>query len=69
MKSEWTDNATVQVQCGNLFGNELTQYLSGNIQPQSSQLAEQLWTDPPKILKSEEKNPPPPPLGLPAGTV
>ena len=33
-------------QCGNLSGNELTRNLSGNIQPQSSQLAEPLWTDP-----------------------
>ena len=33
-------------QCGNLSGNELTGNLSGNIQPQSSQLAEPLWIDP-----------------------
>ena len=32
--------------CGNLSRNKLTQYLSGSIQPQSSQLAEPLWTDP-----------------------
>ena len=32
-------------------GSELTSNLSGNIQPQSSQLAEPLWTDP--GLKSE----------------
>ena len=31
---------------GNLFENELTRNLSGNSQPQSSQLAEPLWTDP-----------------------
>ena len=28
------------------MGNELTRSSSGNIQPQSSQLAEHLWTDP-----------------------
>ena len=32
--------------CGNLSGNELTRNLSGNNRPQSSQLAEPLWTDP-----------------------
>ena len=31
---------------GNLSRNELTRNLSGNIRPQSSQLAEPLWTDP-----------------------
>ena len=31
---------------GNLSGNELTRNLSGNTQPQSSQLTEPLWTDP-----------------------
>ena len=31
---------------GNLSGNEPTRDLSGNIQPQSFQLAEPLWTDP-----------------------
>ena len=31
---------------GNLSGNELTRNLSENIRPQSSQLAEPLWTDP-----------------------
>ena len=30
---------------GNLFGNEHTRNLSGNIRPQCSQLAEPLWTD------------------------
>ena len=35
-----------QVQCGNVSGNELTRNSSGNTQPQSSQLAEPLWTDP-----------------------
>ena len=33
-------------QAGNLSGNELARNLSGNIRPQSSQLAEPLWTDP-----------------------
>ena len=32
--------------CGNLSGNELTRNFTGNIWPQSSQLAEPLWTDP-----------------------
>ena len=45
-KSEWYDYAAVQALCGNLSGNQLTRNLSGNIQPQSSQLAEPLWTDP-----------------------
>ena len=31
---------------GNYHGNELTRNLSGNTGPQSSQLAEPLWTDP-----------------------
>ena len=31
--------------CGNLSRNELTRNLSGNIWPQSSQLAEPLWTE------------------------
>ena len=30
-KSEWADNAAVQVKCGNLSGNELIRNLSGNI--------------------------------------
>ena len=46
MKSEWADYAAVQAQCGDLSGNELTRNSSGNTQPQSSQLAEPLWTDP-----------------------
>ena len=45
-KSEWADYAAVQAYCGNLSGNELTRNLSGYIRPQSSQLAEPLWTDP-----------------------
>ena len=31
---------------GTYQGNELTRYSSGNTRPQSSQLAELLWTDP-----------------------
>ena len=45
-KLEWADYATVQAQCGNQSGNELTCNWSGNTQSQSSQLAEPLWTDP-----------------------
>ena len=45
-KLEWADYATLQTWCWNLSGNELTRNLSGNIRPQSSQLAEPLWTDP-----------------------
>ena len=45
-KSEWGDYAAVWAWCGNLSGNELTRYFSGNIRPQSSQPAEPLWTDP-----------------------
>ena len=45
-KSEGADNAAVQAQCENLSGNELTLNSSGNTRPQSSQLAEPLWTDP-----------------------
>ena len=45
-KSEWADYAAVREQCGNLFGNEFTHKLSRNIRPQSSRLAEPLWTDP-----------------------
>ena len=45
-KSEWADYAAVQVQCGTLSGNKLTQNSSRNTQSQSSQLAEPLWTDP-----------------------
>ena len=44
--SEWADYTAVQAQCGNLSGNELTRNSSGNIRPQSSQLAEPLWIDP-----------------------
>ena len=44
--SEWADYAAVQAWCGNLSGNELTHNLSRNIRPESSQLAEPLWTDP-----------------------
>ena len=45
-KSEWADYAAVQAECGNLFGKELTRNFSGNTRPQSSLLAEPLWTDP-----------------------
>ena len=45
-KSEWADYATVQAECGNLSGNELTCNLSGNTQSQLSQLAGPLWTGP-----------------------
>ena len=45
-KSEWADYTAVQAWCGNLSANELTRNLSGNIRPQTSQLAEPLWTDP-----------------------
>ena len=44
-KSECADYASVHALCGNLSGNELTRNLSGNIRPQSSHLAEPLWTD------------------------
>ena len=50
-KSEWSDCGTVQAECGNLSGNELSHNLSENTRSQSSQLAEPLWTDP--GLKSE----------------
>ena len=43
-KSEWA--VFVQTLCENLSVNELARNLSGNIQPQSSQSAEPLWTDP-----------------------
>ena len=45
-KLEWADYAAVLAQCGNLSGNELTCNSTGNAWPQSSQLAEPLWTDP-----------------------
>ena len=46
MKLEWADYAAVQAWCGNQSGIELTCNLSGNVWPQSSQLAVPLWTDP-----------------------
>ena len=46
LKLEWADYVAVKAKCGNLSGNKLTCNLSGNIQSQSSQLAEPLWTDP-----------------------
>ena len=45
-KSEWADYAAVQIECGNLSGNELTRNSSENTRSLSSQLAEPLWTDP-----------------------
>ena len=45
-KSEWADCAAVQAWCGNLSGSELTGKLTGITLPQSSKLAEPLWTDP-----------------------
>ena len=45
-KLEWADYASVQAQCGNLSGNELTRNSSGNTPSQLSLLAEPLWTDP-----------------------
>ena len=45
-KSEWADYAAVQAYCGSLSGNEITHNSSRNTQPQSSQLAEPLRTDP-----------------------
>ena len=45
-KSEWADYAAVKHSVRSYQGNELTRNLSGNIRPQSSQLAEPLWTDP-----------------------
>ena len=45
-KSERADYAAVRAECGNLSGYKLTHNSSGNTRPQSSQLAEPLWTDP-----------------------
>ena len=44
--SEWADYATVQAYFGNLSRKALIHNLSGNIQPQSSQLAELPCSDP-----------------------
>ena len=38
--------AAAPTYCGNRSGNELTRNSSGNSRPQSSHLAEPLWTDP-----------------------
>ena len=51
-------------QCGDLSRNELTHNLSGNIRPQSSRLADPLWTDPDvksgigmrELISTEKKN-------------
>ena len=45
-KSEWAGYTTVQAYCGKLSGKELTRNSSANTRPESSQLAESLWTDP-----------------------
>ena len=45
-KSEWADYDADQPRYGNPTGNELTRNSSGYTQPQSSQLAEPLWTGP-----------------------
>ena len=50
-KSELADYATIQALGENLSENDLICNSSGNTQPQSSQLAVPLWTDP--GLKSE----------------
>ena len=44
-KSELADYATIQALGENLSENDLICNSSGNTQPQSSQLAEPLWTD------------------------
>ena len=44
-KSAYADYAVVQALSRNLSGNELTRNSSRNTRPQSSQLAEPLWTD------------------------
>ena len=46
MKSELADYAAVYAQCGNLSQAKLKPPLTWNAQPQLSQLAEPLWTDP-----------------------
>ena len=46
VKSEWADYATVQAECGNLSGNEVTRNSSGNTKSKSSELAEPLCIDP-----------------------
>ena len=56
MKLKLTDYAPVQAYCGNISGNELMHNLSGNTQPQSSQLADPPWTDPGlKIISTLKK--------------
>ena len=45
-KLELADYTVVQALCESLSGNELINNLPGNTQPQLSQLAEPLWTDP-----------------------
>ena len=41
-----TSHKPLHCTCGNVSRHELTYNFSGNTQPQSSQLAEPLWTDP-----------------------
>ena len=43
--SGWADHAAVQAWCGNLSEDELTRKSSGNLRPQSFQLAQPLWAD------------------------
>ena len=50
-KLEWANYAAVQAQCGNLSGNELTRYSSGNTWSQLSQLTKPLWTNPGLVKK------------------
>ena len=46
-KSVWADYAVVQTQCGNRSGKKSSHATrQGNIRPQSSQIAEPLWTYP-----------------------
>ena len=45
-KSEWSDYVVRAMAFGTYQRNELTKNLSLNARPQSSQLAEPLWTDP-----------------------
>ena len=45
-KSEWADHAVQDFSAGTHRENEPTRESKGNAHPQSSQLAEPLWTDP-----------------------
>ena len=46
VESEWADYSGPGIVWEPIRGNEFSRNLSGNTQPQSSQLAESLWTDP-----------------------